>query len=246
MELVYKKAGHIELIRYKDSKRFLKNGVVQSLAPSITNNTVTLPDGNSAMDLVFSSGKAAQVVVNLNSFQPALYAALVASDLIDENNAIIRKIEEFSVPSASPFTVTLTKTPDGDPVIHNEDDSPFVKVSSTPATGQFSVSSNVVTFNSVNADEEIIIAYDVKTDSKQMGLSAEANNDTFRLSVAGETVLKKNEGITKLDTITFDRVMPTGEIPWPTRQTEPQGWSFTLQVLKPRPGYNVVNYVVEK
>jgi len=246
MELVYKKAGRIELIRYKDSKRFLKNGVVQSLAPQITNNTTTLPDGNSAMDMMFSGGKAAQITVNLSSFQPSLYAALVAGDVTDETGFSIRKIEENSVPAASPFAVTLTKTPVTDTVvIHNEDDSPFVKVSSDPATGQYSVSSNVVTFSSTNANEEVIVAYDVSSDVRRMQLSAEANNDAFRLIVAGEAVLNKDEGTIKLDAITFDRVMPTGDIPWPTRQKEPQGWNFTLQVLKPRPGYKVVDYVVE-
>ena len=248
MELVYKKAGRIELIRYKDNKRFLKNGVVQSLAPRITNNTANLADGNSAMDLTLSTGKAAQIAVNLNSFQPSLYAALVAGDVTDGTGISIRKIEENSVPAASPFTVTLTKTPVTDTVvIHNEDDSPFVKVASDPATGQYSVSANVVTFNSTNANEEVVIAYDVAAaNAKRMQLSAEANNDTFRLIVAGEAVLKKDEGTTKLDAITFDRVMPTGEIPWPTRQKEPQGWNFNLQVLPPRPGYKVVDYVVEK
>lgn len=245
MELVYKKAGRLELIRYSDNKRFLRNGVVQSLSPQITNNTATLADGNSAMDMVFSSGKAAQIQVNLNSFQPALYAALVKADLIEGGTVTIRKIEEASVPSASPYTVTLAKTPAGDPVIHNEDDSPFVKVATSPATGQFSVSGNVVTFNSTNANEEVVIAYDVSGTGKNMQLSAEANNDVFRLIVAGEAVLKKDEGTTKLDAITFDRVMPTGDIPWPARQKEPQGWNFTLQVLKPRPGYKVVDYVVE-
>jgi hypothetical protein len=245
VELVYKKAGRLELIRYRDSKRFLRNGVVQSLAPQITNNTATLPDGNSAMDMVFSSGKAAQVAVNLNSFQPALYAALVKADLTEGGSVTIRKIEEVSVPSASPFSVTLTKTPAGDPVVHNEDDSPFVKVSSNPATGQYSVSSNVVSFNSTNTNEEVVIAYDVSATGKNMQLSEEANNDVFRLIVAGEAVLKKDEGTTKIDAIIFDRVMPTGDIPWPTRQKEPQGWNFNLQVLKPRPGYKVVDYAVE-
>lgn len=246
MELVYKKAGRIELIRYRDGKRFLKNGVVQSLTPQVTNNTVTLQDGNSGMDMVFSSGKTGQVVVNLNSFQPSLYAALIAGDVTDESGIAIRKIEENSVPSASPYAVTLSRTPVEDTVvIHNSDDSPFVKVASDPAAGQYSVSSNVVTFNSADAAEEVIIAYDVSADAKRMQLSAEANNDMFRLIVAGEAVLSKDESTTKLDAITFDRVMPTGDIPWPARQKEPQGWNFTLQVLKPRPGYKVVDYVVE-
>lgn len=246
MELVYKKAGRIELIRYKDTKRFLKNGVVNSLAPQVTNNTSTLPDGNSAMDITLSAGKASQVVVNLSSFQPVLYAALVAGDVTDETGHAIRKIEENSVPSASPYTVTLGRSPVSDTVvIHNEDDSPFVETATTPATDQYSVSGNVVTFNSTNAEDEVVIAYDVSANAKRMQLSAEANNDVFRLIVAGEAALRKDEGTSKLDAITFDRIMPTGEIPWPSRQKEAQGWNFTMQVLPPRPGYKPVDYAVE-
>lgn len=248
MELIYKKAGRIELIRYRDGKRFLKNGVVQSLAPQITNNTATLADGNSAMDMVFSSGKAAQVTVNLNSFQPTLYAALVAGEVTDDTGATVRRIEEHTIPETAPYTITLSRTPvTNSVVVHDEDDKEFTLGATTPTAGQFIVTNNTLTFAAEDAGKEIVVAYDVDvTNAKRMQLSAEANNDTFRLIVAGEAVLRKDEGTTKLDTIIFDRVMPTGDIPWPARQKEPQGWSFTLQVLKPRPGYKVVDYVVEQ
>lgn len=246
-ELIFKKAGNIELIRYKDSKRFLKNGVVQSLAPKITNKTTTLANGNAAMDDVFSAGKDAQVTVNLNSFQPKLFAALVAADFLEGSSATIRRIEETTIPEASPYTGTLQRTPvSGTIVVHDENDSPFTLVSTTPSTGQYSVSASTITFCSVDAGKEVIIAYDVSANSKRMQLSANANNDTFRMIISGETVLRKDEGTTKIDAITFDRVMPTGDIAWPSREKEPKGWNFTLQVLRPRPGYNVVDYVVEE
>jgi len=154
LELVYKKAGHVELVRYSDSKRFLKNGVVSSVASKITNKTNTLPDGNKIFDLTFSAGKAGQVVVNFSSFQPALYAALTSATFTEGATVAVRKIEETTIPATAPLTVTLAKTPVTDTVvIHNEDDSPFVKVASGPTSGQFSVSGSTVTFASDNAED---------------------------------------------------------------------------------------------
>lgn len=247
MELVYKKAGHVELVRYSDSKRFLKNGVVSSVASKITNKTNTLPDGNKIFDLTFSAGKAGQVVVNFSSFQPALYAALTSATFTEGATVAVRKIEETTIPATAPLTVTLAKTPVTDTVvIHNEDDSPFVKVASGPTSGQFSVSGSTVTFASDNAEDEVIIAYDTSVTGKQMELSEEAENDTFRLTVAGEASVRKNEGTKKIDSITFDKVMPTGDISKPTTQKEPQGWSVTFDLQPPRPGYMAVDYVVEE
>lgn len=249
MELIYKKPGNIELIRYEngvDGTRFLKNGVVNSISSTHTVNTSTLPNGNSARDLLFSTGVSETVTVNLSSFQPALYAALAAAD-IESGNFALRKVEETSIPSASPWTVTLTKTPTGDPVIHNEDNSPFIKVATSPAVGQFSVSASTVTFNSADAGQEVVIAYDTTvTNANKMSYPAEPKSSVFRMIIAGEAVLRKDEGTAKLDTMVFDRVYPSGEFAPPARQKEPQGWSFTMTVLDPRPGYKPVDYYWEQ
>ena len=144
MELVYKKAGHLELLRYRDSKRFLFTGVVQSLVPSITGKSATLEDGNSDWDYEFSTGKEGQITVNLNSFVPRLYAALVASEYKEESNLAIRRIEEISVPAGSPYSVELKKTPEANTiVIVNEDDSPFV-AGSPVVQGGYKVSGDTV------------------------------------------------------------------------------------------------------
>lgn len=247
MELVYKKAGHIELLRYRDSKRFLFTGVVQSLVPSITGKSATLEDGNNDWDYEFSTGKEGQVAVNLNSFVPRLYAALVASEYVDATNLKIRRIEEISVPAASPYSVKLKKSPDNESlVIVNEDDSPFVKVSATPAKGQYMVSNSDVTFNSADAETYLVTAYDyAAAKGKQFQMDERANDDIFQVTIAGEACKKDNESIIIADSLTFDRMKATGEIAMPTRQREPQGWNFTMKVLKPRPGYKVVDYRTE-
>lgn len=217
---------------------------LESLTPSITRKTSTLPDGNSAFDLTFSAGIDAKVQVNLSSFQPALYAALVNGTVTAGTNTI-RKIELNTIPAASPFAIVLAKTPSGTPVIHSEDDSPYVSAAS-PATGQFSASGASVTFNSADAGNEVIVAYDVSSaSSSKMDLSEDSNSKVFRMIVAGEAVLKKDEGTSKIDAITFDRVSVDGDIPWPVRSKEPKGWSFTLKVEKPRAGYKPVSYAWE-
>lgn len=246
-ELVYKSAGHIELFRHRDSKSFYFNGVVQSIVPKITNKSKTLEDGNSDWDFEFSAGRAGDITINLNSFQPKLYAAIVASTLEDKTNLAIRKIDEYAIPVVSPFTVQVAKTPTGNIVIVNQDDSPFVSVGSAPAIGQYSVSADTFTFSSADTGKAVVIAYDFTAAlASQMQLEAQANNDVFKMTVAGQGVDKDNEAVTHCDAMIFDRVMPIGDVSMPPRQKEPAGWNFNMKVMKPRPGYKVVDYRVER
>lgn len=247
MELVYKRAGHLELFRYRDGKRFLYNGIVQSITASITNNTVDLEDGNSDWPWTFSTGKTgSNVTFNLNSFVPMLYAALSASEYAEENDLAIRRIEEISVPSESPYTVTLKKAPEADTlVVVNEDNSPFVE--GTPSgAGEYSLASSTLTFNEEDAGINLVVAYDYKASKAgHMEMAEQTNNDVFRVTVAGEATKKDNEGIVIPDALTFDRMIASGELAWPTRQREPQGWNFTMTIQRPRPGHKAVDYRVE-
>lgn len=246
MELIYKKAGHLELLRYRDSKRFLFTGVVQSLVPSITGKSATLEDGNSDWDYEFSTGKEGQITVNLNSFVPRLYAALVASEYKEESNLAIRRIEEISVPAGSPYSVELKKTPEASTiVIVNEDDSPFV-AGSPVVQGGYKVSGDTVEFSSADAGTYLMVAYDYKASTgRQSGMDEQTNDDIFQATIAGEACKKDNESIVIADSMTFDRMKATGELAMPPRQSEPAGWNFTLKVLKPRPGYKVVDHRIE-
>lgn len=250
-KLVYKRAGNLELIRRSDNARFLAFGVVQSIDPTITINTSTLPDGNSDYDLEFSSGKTAQVVVNLSTFVPKIYAALCGATYEESGSYGIRNIIQKTIPASTPFTVDVTAdagTPAADPVpvVHDAADSPYVKVSSDPATGQFSVSGSVFTFSSANAGEELTLAFDVSTTADKMELPAESNRPVFEMIVAGGAVLADDEGTTKKDAWIFDSVGPTGDIKPPTRQKEPAGWSVTMKMLKPRAGNKAVDYRVAR
>lgn len=250
-KLIYKKAGNIELIRRSDNVRFLAAGVVESIEPSISGKATTLPDGNSNWDMEFSNGMEGQVVVNLSTFQPKLYAGLMGATYSENSSYAIRHITTVGVPAVTPFTVdvgTIEGTPAADPVpvVHDANDSPFVKVSNAPAAGQFSVSGSVFTFSSANAGAELTLAFDVSTTADKMELPSELNRPKFQMAIAGKAVLADDEGTSKADAMIFDTVSVTGDLKPPARKKEPVGWSFTMKILKPRAGYKPVDYRVAR
>jgi hypothetical protein len=249
-KLVYKKAGHIELVRHSDSARFLGFGVVQSIDTSINLKTSNLEDGNSDWDLVFSQGKDGNVTVNLNSFQPKIYSALSGATFAENSSYAIRHIVENVIPAATPYTIDVSKegTPASDPVpvVHDATDSPYVMVSSNPNTGQFSVSGSVFTFSSVNAGQEVVLAFDVSETGDKMEMPAQSTRSVFQMIIAGEAVLAEDEGTIKHDSMIFDSVAPTGDLKPPTRSKTPGGWSFTMAMQKPRAGQKPVDYRVAR
>ncbi len=249
-KLVYKKPAHIELIRHSDSARFLGFGVVQSVDVSLNVKTATLEDGFSDYDLMFSQGMDGSITVNLNSFQPKLYAGLSGATFTENSSYAIRHIIESRIPSSAPYTIDVKNegTPASDPVpvVHDATDSPYVKVSSTPTTGQFSVSGSVFTFSSADAGQEVVLAFDVSESGDKMELPAQSTRSVFQMVLAGEAVLAEDEGTIKHDSMIFDSVAPTGDLKPPTRSKTPGGWSFTMAMQKPRAGRKPVDYRVAR
>jgi hypothetical protein len=249
-KLVYKKPAHIELVRHSDSARFLGFGVVQSVDVSLNVKTATLEDGFSDYDLMFSQGMDGSITVNLNSFQPKLYAGLSGATFTENSSFAIRHIVEDSIPAATPYTIDVSKegTPASDPVpvVHDATDSPYVKVSATPATGQFSVSGSVFTFSSADAGKEVVLAFDVSETGDKMELPAQSTRSVFQMVLAGEAVLAEDEGTVKADAYIFDSVAPTGDLKPPTRSKTPGGWSFTMAMQRPRAGQKPVDYRVAR
>lgn len=249
-KLVYKKPAHIELIRHSDSARFLGFGVVQSVDVSLSVKTATLEDGFSDYDLMFSQGMDGSITVNLNSFQPKLYAGLSGATFTENSSYAIRHIIESRIPSSAPYTIDVknegTPATDPVPVVHDATDSPYVNVSSTPATGQFSVSGSVFTFSSADAGQEVVLAFDVSETGDKMELPAQSTRSVFQMVLAGEAVLAEDEGTIKHDSMIFDSVAPTGDLKPPTRSKTPGGWSFTMAMQRPRAGQKPVDYRVAR
>ena len=249
-KLVYKKPAHIELIRHSDSARFLGFGVVQSVDVSLNVKTATLEDGFSDYDLMFSQGMDGSITVNLNSFQPKLYAGLSGATFTENSSIAVRHIIESRIPSSAPYTIDVknegTPATDPVPVVHDATDSPYVNVSSTPTTGQFSVSGSVFTFSSADAGQEVVLAFDVSGTGDKMELPAQSTRSVFQMVLAGEAVLAEDEGTIKHDSMIFDSVAPTGDLKPPTRSKTPGGWSFTMAMQKPRAGRKPVDYRVAR
>lgn len=245
MELIFKRAGHLELFRYRDEQRFLFNGVVQSITPGITQNTVDLEDGNSDYPRTYSTNKTGQVTINLNSFQPRLYAALLSAEYELDESYTMRRIEPLTIPETAPYELELQYTPEATSlVVHNEDDEAFDVGDTEPDEGEYILDEKTLTFNAADAGKRIVVAYDTAIPSHYLGLPSKTNLDVFRLTISGEATDANNEGVTKPDSMVFDRVRPSGEIAMPARQNTPQGWSVTFAVQEPRPGYKVVDYAV--
>lgn len=257
--IIYPRSGKFVLVKYNtdgtltpsDDTIVAANGVVQSVEASVTINTSELADGNSDFPMgVFDVGKTGQLVITMSSFQPALYAALMGSKVEEEDSATLWAAEEeITVPSESPYTVTLSHTPksDGTLVIVNDEGSPLVKApSSSPSTGQYSVSAATVEFASTDAGKIMFATYEwTASQVTKMGLPEVGSRPVLHAIISTEAT---DEGeLTKYDAnIIVDKCKAIGDINQPTQQREPQAWNFTLRVLKPRPGYNPVYWKFAK
>jgi hypothetical protein len=268
VDVVYTKAGNIELVRYRDNKRFLKAGVVQSIAFSSNIESATMLDGNSAFDRLYRTGFSPKVDITLNSFQQKLYSAitdlretepdsiaapvLTMGGLMSEEELLdcgtMRVIGEYRVPPGKRNSITLPRTPFSprDIVVCDEENEPLAYTEDYPAEGYFRPAGRELFFNASAVGKMFVVAYDatgVDVDRSQM--DDRMSNDIFRLTITGEAILRNGKRTAVFDALTFDRVMAVNEIAAPARQKEPQGWRFTMQVLSPRSGRCAVDFVIQ-
>lgn len=248
--LVYLKAGDLKLVRHKDGRTFMQPGVIESIEDSLSLNTKSLPNGNSTYDFELVTGSDGQVVVNLSSFQPHIYAALIGAEYKGGESLGLQRIVKATVPSVAPYEVDLTEegtiSADFAPIVHDATDSPFVKSETTPSVaGEFGVSGSIFTFSSADAGESVKINFEVTTTVDQMTMADEANFPVFEMTAAGEAAMIDDQSVVKRDATIFDAVKATGNIAKPKRSKDPGGWSFTMKFCKPRPGNKAVDYRVE-
>lgn len=249
-DLVFKRAGHLKLIRRRDGKVFQAHGIVQSIEPlNLNRASVTVTDGNNAFDRTFSGATTGGIVVNLNSFNPTFWAAVASADVQTGQTAQIPRYEEIAVPISAPYTVTLKGAPvDGTVTIVDVNNEEFVEVPTTPVqAGEFLVTGNTLEFAPEDAGKRLFVTYDVEVQkATRVGITGTENVDVFELIVMGEAILSDDEGTTKADAIIFDSVMPLGDINQPQRSKDMSGWSVSFTLLPPRPGRKAVEYIVEE
>jgi len=251
--IIYPKAGKIILVKYTsegilgvNSTSLVGNtGVVEKIESKIEIKTNELPDGNSDWPMgVYDVGTDGSITVGMSNFNAKLYAALTGASYNDNLTSAQMWSADFeaTIPSASTYEITLEHEPasGGSIVIVDESSSPFVKVSATPATGQFSVSSSVVAFSSADAGKGIFITYDwTATTAVDLALPTSASRPVYQAIISTEAADKDLNKIYSAN-IVVDKCKADGSVAPPPAQRQAQGWSFNLKVLKPRNGFNPV------
>lgn len=249
--IIYPEAGKLVLVNYKPDGSLEVGadtligaiGTVQSIATSITFNTSELADGNSNWPMgVYDTGQAGQVEVTMSSFQPKLYAALIGSDLTKRASDVLWAADEgHTIPEESPYRVTLAHEVNDSIVVLDEEGSPMVSTSSTPAKGSYTVSADTLTFNSADAGRAVFVTYDWTAEDVETLAMPETVRRPAMHAILSGIVTDEDEVRRYAFEARLDKVKATGDIAPPPQQREPQPWSFTLQILKPRPGRDAVS-----
>lgn len=249
-DLVYKRAGHVKLVRRRDGKVFQAAGIVQSISPlNLNRASQNVTDGNNAFDRTFSNGATGGITLNLNSFNPTFWAAVASATAETGKTVNIPKYEEILVPESAPYTVTLKATPvSGTVVIVDENNEEFTDAGGAPAAeGEYQLTTDTLTFYSGDAGKKLVVTYEKQsTSATEVSITGQENVDVFELTVYGEAVLADDEGTSKADAVIFDSVMALGDLNHPTRQKEIQGYSVSFTLQPPRPGKKAVRYLVEE
>lgn len=251
--IIYPRAGKIAFVRFgsdgaldlTDPSKFIgANGTVQMITPSVEIATTDLADGNADFPMgVYDTQKNGTVQVTMSSFQPKLYAALMGTETQEETNQNMWAAEEeHTVPDSGSFTVTLEHevAAGGTIVVLNNDGSPFVSTDSGPATGQFTVSADTLTFNSTDAGTQVFVTYEHQAaTSERIYLPTVGSRPVLHAIIS--TIATSEDETQEFDAnIIIDKCKATGALSPPPQQREPQPWNFTLRILKPRGGYNPI------
>jgi len=223
------------------------NATPQSIQPFNLNiNTTDVPDGNSLYPLaVVETGVESGVVMTFSDFNPRTLSDLIGGTYVESGSKTMYAVEEdHAIPAATAYTVTLDHTPLASPIptICSLDGSPWVKVTSNPATDQFSISAAVATFSSANAGEEVFATYAyTETAATSMTVPKDIDIPAIQLIVTDENV-PSDETRNKFDvTITVDKAKLTGNVGMPEASKNPTTWTLNFRALKPRAGQNLAD-----
>lgn len=251
--IFFSKAGKLMLTKYVNGvpvrsaeNSFFRNGAVQSITPSINIKTTELPDGNSDWPAAeVDTGKEGTVTINLSNMPVELYAFLMGTTVDSLSSAPMPVVdEELTIPSTSPYTVTLSHAPDTTrPIILvDRNASAWTKVSSAPSQGQFMVSGTTATFNSADAGKPVFITYDYTAlTAKSFGLPSSGSRFAMECVISGEAT-GEDESTFYDVAIIIDKCKATGNINPPELGREPKPQSITLKVLKPRGNNKAVDF----
>lgn len=234
----------------------MNNGTVASIERGRSIETKELPDGNSQYPMAVRDIKVNETLkVNMSSFQPTLYGLLSAEEITEEQNATMSLVEvEKAIPEEEPYTVTLDPAYDGKGMllIVGTDSTPFSKVdpaAGPTGAGEFAVSTEnpgELIFNAADAGKSIYISYDYETSEVASSALPETIKRPALHAIISSDVTDEDEINTYRYNIIIDRCKAVGELKPPDQKPDADGWSFTLQVLKPRGGHKPVETRYDK
>ena len=251
--LVFRESGRLILVKYKSDgtlsfepdQMVLANGTVQSIAPNVNFSVTELPDGNSLFPMGrYDTGINGQLVVTMSSFQPKLYAALIGTDVEEEATGTLWVADYAeTIPDESPYTITLAHTPKagGALFIADVNGDLFDEAETTPVAGEYTISDNVLTFNEADAGKTVFISYEWTGTTKKYGIRTSGSRPVLHAIISGNAV-DEDEINTYPVNIFIDKCKASDDIKPPTMQNTPEAWSFTLSVLRPRPGRRPVDW----
>lgn len=259
-DLVYMEAGRLMLVRYQadgtlnlaNAASFVGGGnTIESIKSSIEIPTSELPDGNSDFPMgIYDTGKDGSIEVKMSGYSAVIHSALMGVDLEDELTQNMWAAEEpHSVPASGAYTYDLSNAvaTGGTIVVLDNTGSPFVSVASGPAVGQFTVSSATITHNSVDAGKEVFVTYEhTAATSVKLGLPTSRGSRPALHAIISTLALTGDGNSEVPVNIIVDKCKSSGALTPPPQQKTPEGWTFTLKVLKPRAGYNPVYYRYKK
>jgi hypothetical protein len=250
--IIFNKAGKIALTKYVDgalshvpANMCIRNGTVESIQENTSYNTTELPDGNSDWPMgEYDIGVTGNITVNLSSYQAELHAFLLGVSVEDLTDANMRVNDaEYVVPDSSPYEVELDHEPNDnmDVIVMDDDSTAFTEVESDPSSEEFSITEDTITFNSADAGKNVFVTYDwTATTAVGVGLPKTSNRPALYAVISGEAASEDESTLYDTNVI-IDKCKATGDINVPQKGREPQGWSFTLKVLKPRGSNDAVD-----
>lgn len=254
--IYFSKAGKLMFTKYVNGvpvrsaiNSYFRNGAVQSIVPNINIKTTSLPDGNSDWDAAEpDTGKEGTITVNLSFMPVELYAWLMGTTVEDLTSTPMPVIdEEIVIPSASPFAVTLTHTPDAARtiILVDADASAWAKtanISAVPTATQYTISAVAATFNSADAGKSVFITYDFTAQTAQsFGLPKSGSRPAMECVISGEATGEDESSFFDV-AIIVDKCKSTGNVNPPELGREPKPQSITLKVLKPRGNNKAVDF----
>lgn len=154
-----------------------------------TGETVYARGGRGNAKLVgFTSDREARMTLQDAIFDN--YAlAMLTGNAIAEGAETVDMMYEFTIPADTPYTVTVPKTVSAVRSVHFIDTdgvtilAPLTEVETAPATGEYSIAGDVLTFAVADAGLKAVIYYATTTDAtaKTVKVTADKFGGTFKV-----------------------------------------------------------------